>query len=522
MMTKVTRRDFLKVSAKASLLIVTPDFAPGATGGPLQASISVNLKKRIGKMSPNLYGQFIEHLGRCIRGGIYEEGSPLSDSRGYRLDVLEKVRRLGPTLLRYPGGTFTKIYHWIDGVGTKTERPRRRNLIWGGEEDNQFGTNEFVNYCRLLDAQPFLAVNMATGTAEEAANWVEYCNGTGSTHYADLRRSHGFIEPHGVKYWGLGNEEYAEPDPGRLQEPDAYVKAAWQFAKLMKLQDPTIKLVMAGHDEEWNRRVLNGLHPVCDFLSLHFYAHSTGSSYCSLFENIAGLEQRLNQTRSLLQSVPERVQEFSRWYRFPAREQPVQLAIDEWGIWEDGGKGTYDLEFTFSWKHALATATLLNLFHRHCDLISLATWAQIVNVLAPIMTNEDGSICQTVFHPLELYRRHCGNWGVYVGVDSDALDSEKSLPVLDVSASYGDERQFLTVAVVNRHPTNSVRTTFEFIGVQRSVGGRIYELTAPSYDSSNGLESLQKDVVKLRTFDLNTNSSCTFPPCSISLCECQL
>jgi len=279
-MKTLHRRHLLELAGRGTAAAALTDAlsasAPGVESS--EARIKIELQKRIGAISPCLYGQFIEHLGRCIQGGIFEEGSPLSGPNGFRRDVLEKVKRLAPPLLRYPGGTVTKIYHWKDGVGPKHKRPRQRNLVWGGEEDNRFGTDEFIRYCRLIGAEPFLVTNMATGTAEEAANWVEYCNGTGNTEFANLRRAHGFSEPHNVKYWGLGNEEHGEPDVGRLQEPDAYVKEAWQFAKLMKLQDPDIQLVVSGHDENWNRKVLRELHPVWDFLSLHFYARSTDCS----------------------------------------------------------------------------------------------------------------------------------------------------------------------------------------------------------------------------------------------------
>jgi alpha-N-arabinofuranosidase len=212
-----------------------------ASSSAADATITIAPGQRLGRIEPAVHGQFIEHLGTCITGGVFEPGSPLADENGFREDVLEKTRELNPRLLRWPGGTYTKIYHWQDGVGPATERKRRPNLIWGGEEDHLFGTNEFIRYCRLIGAEPYISVNMGTGTAEEAANWVEYCNGTGNTYYANLRRQHGFPEPHRVKFWGLGNEEEAEPDCGRLQNPQEYARTAWQFAKLMKLQDPGIK-----------------------------------------------------------------------------------------------------------------------------------------------------------------------------------------------------------------------------------------------------------------------------------------
>jgi len=169
------------------------------------ATITVDVAAVPAEISPLIYGQFIEHLGRAIYGGIYEETSPLSDDVGVRTGGLGKVRGLRPPGMRYPGGTVTKIYHWKDGIGPKAGRPVRRNLIWGGDDNNHVGTDEFMAYCERIQAEPFLTVNMSTGTAEEASEWVEYCNAAGDSHYAALRRRHGRTAAYNVRYWGLGN-----------------------------------------------------------------------------------------------------------------------------------------------------------------------------------------------------------------------------------------------------------------------------------------------------------------------------
>lgn len=269
-----SRRYFLGLSTGtlASALLPAPVkrlFAPPA------ATCTVHLDQPLGDINPAIYGQFIEHLGRAIYGGIYDE-----PTRSFRPDVLAKVQGLRPTLLRYPGGTVTKIYHWKDGVGPN--RPVRKNLIWGGNDSNHVGTDEFMRYAELVGAAPFLTVNMSTGTAEEAADWVEYCNGT-DTYYATQRQANGHPQPYRVQYWGLGNEEAAKEDAGTLQDPRDYIKKAWYYAKLMKLQDPSITLIMAGDQEDWNRQILQELHPICDYLSLHLYASSKPGDPASLF-----------------------------------------------------------------------------------------------------------------------------------------------------------------------------------------------------------------------------------------------
>lgn len=495
--------------------------APLAAVASDAATITVQTGQRLGRVEPLLYGQFIEHLGRCIDGGIFEPGSPLADANGFRRDVLEKVRELNPPLLRWPGGTFTKIYHWQDGVGPKPERRRRPNLIWGGEVDNLFGTDEFIRYCREIGAEPYISVNMATGTAEEAANWVEYCNGSGNTYYANLRRKHGFPEPHRVRFWGLGNEEEAEPDCGRLQDPAGYAKEAWQFAKLMKLQDPGIQLIVAGvgNNPNWNTTVLNSLHPVADYLSAHWYLRA--NDYPGLLGRVAGFERQLTEFEVFLGAYPVKPEKFSHWYRFPPRQGPVKLAIDEWGLWQGGTRREelWGLNQTYTWQDALAVASWLNAMLRHPGIIGMATWAQMVNVIAPIQTDAKGSVRQTVFHSLALYARHGGSWSLAAQCESPPLAAEAkpALPALDVSATGDDAGKRLTLAVVNRHPANSVTARLEIAGGEfaRLEG---YELTAASLLVANSVERPGEDCVQTRRWAVaGVAGSHEFPPRSVTL-----
>ena len=403
-------------------------------------------------ITPLVYGQFIEHLGRCVDGGLYEPNSPLSDDRGFRTDVLELVRGLDVPLLRFPGGTVTKIYHWEYGVGPQEDRPKRPNLIWGGNIEYGFGTAEFITYCREIGAEPFLVINMATGTPEEASNWVEYCNGTGDTYYANLRREHGYPEPFDVTYWGIGNEESAEPDAGRHQDVEVYIDDTWQFTKLMKLQDPSIKLTMVGdtRDRDWNQQILDELHPVSDYLAVHFYAVPSDTTYAALLESVYQYDAYLDTLREQLAPVPD-TGGLSRWYRFEGRQTPLTLAIDEWGIWNmdsPKGQGTYALEYPYDWRHALATAAFLHMFYANADIIGLATWAQTVNVLAPIMTSEQAAWKQTVYTPLEKYRAYMLDNYLQVAL-SDIPTLPSGRPALDVSATVSAAGDSVVVAAIN-------------------------------------------------------------------------
>jgi alpha-N-arabinofuranosidase len=484
------------------------------------ASMRIDIRKKAGDISPLVFGQFIEHLGRSITGGIYEEGSPLSDSKGFRRDVLDKIKGLHPTILRYPGGTYTKIYHWKDGVGPVEKRPRKMNLIWGGIENNRFGTDEFLRYCRELGCEPFIVVNMGTGTPEEAADWVEYCNGTADTYYANLRRSNGHAEPYNVRFWGLGNEEYAVEDAGHLQNPARFVDEAWQFVKLMKLTDPSIKLVMPGNIEsmESNRVLLNGLGPVTDYLSLHYYAGTRPNEPASLFQSISNFETLLRRADTLVSGFPSHVKNFPSWYRFPARQEPIGLSVDEWGIWESGGKGTYNLETSFGWRHALATASFLNVFLRNASVVRMATWSQTVNVLGCIISDKEGSVCQTVYYPLQYYREYCSGQNVDVQTEVPAAHGVNGATALDAAGTYDEQKRTMTLFVVNRDRETAFKTTIALSGEQVKETD-VIELTGESFEAANTLETKNRNVVKVsKRQNVTPNREIVFRPGSITVC----
>jgi len=503
----------LAVSATSSGLAQTHDSSP--------ARLTVNVNEVRSDISPMIYGQFIEHLGRAIYGGIYDEDSPLSDEHGFRKDVLELVQELDTPLMRYPGGTVTKIYHWEDGVGPKELRPVWRNLIWGGEDNNHVGTDEFMTYCDLIGADPFLTVNMSTGTAEEASRWVEYCNAAGNSYYADLRRTNGHAEPYKVKYWGLGNEEAANEDAGILQDPDDYVKQAWYYAKLMKLQDPGIEFIMVGHDVEWNKTILESLHPICDYISLHLYASSPTDSPYSLFDSVAHMEEKVITTAAQIEALaPSDPGPISKWYRFPGRKGPVKIALDEWGFWEPNGEGAYGLEQTYTWNHALGVASFLNMFQRHADVVGMATWAQTVNVLAPIMTDEENVVCQTIYYPMALYKQLCGSRNVASTVDCDTLPDTEDLPMLDVASSIDEAGETLTIAIVNRSETK--QADIELIVAGATIRGEwsVHELNASSIHDANTLADPQKNAVEYHRNSLSEDTKrYTTPAHSITILQ---
>ena len=485
-----------------------------------QSEITVDASRSLGNISPYVYGQFIEYMGQCIDGGLYEENTVLSDERGFRKDVLEKVKELAPTMLRFPGGTMVKIFHWEDGVGPKEQRKAKKNLVWGGINTYHFGTCEFIEYCREVGCEPVLVVNISTGTPDEAANWVEYCNGTENTYYANLRRSHGYPEPFNVKYWALGNEEAAGPDAGRHQDPHKYVEDMWHFIKLMKLTDPTIQLIANGesNDFEWSKVALKGLDGAVDYIAYHAYVGTDAGNPYSIFKKIKNTETKLNSYAQMIkETVADEVKDWKKWYRFPHRTKPVKIAMDEWGIWEyqDPPYGTTN---TYEWRHGLATACFLNTIHRCAEHIGMANWAQLVNILAPIRTNAQASVRQTVFYPLKEYRHKSLGESVWTEVTAPVVNDD--LSSLNVSATIDREKGLLTLFVVNISPSD-VESKMNFQNCRIDKLLDMTTLSALSLSAKNTLDNPTHNVVDIKqgkggkwknklTFQKESVTICTF------------
>jgi alpha-L-arabinofuranosidase len=466
--------------------------------------IKVDLNRKIGDVDPRLYGGFIEHLGRCIYGGVFDEASPLSDSRGFRRDVLAALDQLGITVLRWPGGLFANGYHWEDGIGTREARPRRTDVAWGQEESNRFGTDEFIQYCRALGSEPAICINMGSGTLSEAQAWVEYCNGTGDTHWANLRRRMGSSEPYRVRYWALGNEMYGRDSIGALNAED-YVKRAIEFANVMKRTDPGIRLIGCGMNgwSRWDRIVLEGLASVVDFHSIHIYSGSD-DYYSNVFAPHQA-ERALTACKGLITAV--RYQQGIR--------HPIDVAYDEWNVWyragnppwpmDSGVSSAGGLEERYTLADALAVATYFNVFIRHCRTVRMANLAQLVNVLAPILTTADGLVLQTSYHVFRLYSNHMRGEAVDVHVDGDVYtllpaDETSRWPhrvadlgpflLLDAVAVVDRQGRGISVAVVNRSLTDDIVASVVVAGLPTWLDATAYELTG-GVDAANSVDSPQ-------------------------------
>ncbi len=492
-----TRRQFVRGVGSFGLSFVARPMARACgwesswaqTAGepPLRASLTIDLDRRLGTIDPNLYGNFIEHLGRCIYGGIFDEGSPLADADGNRKDVLEATRRLKVTQLRWPGGNFSSGYHWQDGIGPRDSRPARYDVAWFQREPNRFGTDEFIATCRKLGTEPYICVNLGTGTLDEAAAWVEYCNREGGTYVSDLRKKNGHADPFRVKYWGLGNEIYGPWQIGHKDAAD-YAKAALEFAKVMKWQDPSIKLIACGNgDPAWDRPVLEALAGHADYISAHHYTVTNDlKDYYEIVASVVAMEKTIRAAAMTEELVSA---------RFP-KSPRVPTAFDEWNIinnWSDGQKrdDVHKYEIPYTLRDALWVATALNALQRNCRSVRMANLAQLVNVIAPILTTPEGVLLETIYYPLELYANRAHAVALDVFAKSPAFETRNfgGQPYLDLSATYDEEKRAVALAVVNRRKEGDVVGTVEMVGARASPGGRAYLITGPDPDTQNTFDN---------------------------------
>ena len=416
--------------------------------------IAVDPARAVGDLDRNVFGGFVEHLGRCIYGGLYEDGSPLSDQRGFRQDVLGLLRELRMGVLRWPGGNFVSNYHWKDGIGAPGARPRRPELAWGGEESNRFGTDEFISYCAELGTEPYICLNMGTGTLAEALDWVEYCNGSGGTQWAQQRRDNGHPEPYQVKYWGLGNEMYGDWQVGAVSAEE-YVREATRWARAIRMLDPQAKLVSCGMNgwNDWDRVVIDKMAPLVDYHSLHIY---TGSSdYWTNVLQPHQAERAIRCARALI--------ERTAYVRKIA--SPPKIAYDEWNVWFRTDDGTLEERYTFA--DALAVGTYLNIFTRNCDWVRMANLAQMVNAIAPIVTTPETAVTQPIYYPVLLHAQAALDLAVDLYTEGPTVrlpeDADTGrwphrvadlgpFAVVDAAATVSADRSRIALTLVNRNP----------------------------------------------------------------------
>lgn len=447
----------------------------------LNSRIVVDRDFIVAPLDRRIFGTFVEHMGRCVYGGIYEPGHPTADEHGFRQDVLELTRELGPTIVRYPGGNFLSGYNWEDGVGPKQQRPTRLDLAWGSTETNEFGTNEFMDWCRVAQVEPMFAVNMGTRGPDEARHFLEYCNHPGGTHYSDLRRSHGYEKPHDIKFWCIGNEM---DGPWQICRKTAseYGRIAQETGKVMRWVDNTIQLAACGSSQRamptyasWEYEVLDHCFNEVDFISLHAYFRNDSDNIQDYFTVIEDLNSFIREVAANCDAVAAK-------RRSPKR---IMLSLDEWNVWykahtpEDLRKPGWPkapplIEEIYNFEDALIVGGALITMINNADRVKAACIAQLVNVIGPIMTQTGGPAWrQTIFHPFAQASRYANGEVLRTRVETGTYSTKThpDLPYVLSSVIHDKGSGAVTILALNRHTTDDMQleVVLRGLGANRAV-----------------------------------------------------
>lgn len=496
-----------------------------------KAHLTIFTKQVLNPVSPFILGQFVEHLERCVYDGIWT-----ADGQTLREDTLDLINQLSPPLIRYPGGNFASGYHWEDGIGPISQRPARHDAAWQAEESNKVGTDEFLSFCELIGAEPLLVANDGSGSADEAARWVAYCNDPIGSEQGNRRAANGHPEPYHVKYWGIGNEVWGAWQIGTTTAKD-YSQRAKHFISAMKAVDPSIKIVVVGNspltddpeDEAavWNRTVLEKLGKDIDYLSWHIYQpdkadwretydpHELYFAVCAAPLDIA---QILTRIEKQIEGI--------------AAPRKILQAVDEWNLWLlPLDKKTSMHNVTYTLRDALYTASTLITFYKHSRSVGMANLAQLVNVLPLIKTKENKAFATAIFFPFVLFRQmqpyllhtQCSCETFDTKRISINMSAHEKVPYLDELATISEDGRCLSVVLVNRFPINQMKVHIRLENADGVVKNAL-RITAASPSSFNDsthpnrvhisdLTSIQKE---------SDGFSVILRPCSVSLLEFEL
>jgi alpha-N-arabinofuranosidase len=503
-----SRREFLRKASAAGLLLsgkrLLEPLARGQTRETPAYRVFLDSRRTLPALDRNLFGSFLEHLGRAIYQGIYDPDSKLADANGFRRDIVEEVRKAGVPIVRYPGGNFVSGYHWLDGVGPKQDRQKVLDRAWNTLDSNQFGTNEFLAWSRLVGTEPLLAVNLGTGTPESAAALVEYCNVDKGTKWSDLRRKHGIEAPHQVRVWCLGNEMDGPWQIGHMSATEYGEKAA-DAGRQMRYVDPSLKLIACGSSGpgmptylEWDREVLEQCYDYVDGISLHRYFDNTKETGGDSAQFLA-LNLQMEKQISEVAAVSDVVRGHKR------SSKRLWLSFDEWNVWyrarnkadTDGKRqqAPHLLEEVYNLEDALLVGGLLNSLMRHSDRVRIACLAQLINVIAPIMTNETGFYRQTIFFPyrwaLEYARGSVLELLVADGPTYE-VPSFGEVPYLDVAATLDSSNGSVSVFILNRDLSKAHKLEITWEGQPASRLLTSLVLTGPDLKAVNGFDAPQR------------------------------
>jgi len=443
----------------------------------MRAKVTAHRDYQIARIDDRVYGAFLEHLGRAIYTGIYEPGHPTADAHGMRSDVAQLVRELNVPLVRYPGGNFVSAYNWEDGIGPREQRPTRLDLAWHTSESNAVGVHEFADWCKTVGTEMMLAVNLGSRGLDEARNFVEYVNGPTGSYWGDLRKKNGRTEPFGVKYWCLGNEMDGPWQIGH-KTAEEYGRLANETAKALRAFDRSLELIVCGSSNsympsypEWERVVLENSYDAIDHISLHMYFNNRDQHTGNYLALNARLEEYIGAIASTIDYVRSRKRS----------KKKVTISFDEWNVWyhsneqdraiRDGRSGWPEaprlLEDIYNFEDVLQVGCILNSFIRRSDVVRIACIAQLVNVIAPIMTEPGGDAWrQTIYYPYYFASIYGRGTAMQLSVDSPGYDAAvaENVPYVDISGVHNEDDATLTFFAVNRSGEEAAEVEIDLQG----------------------------------------------------------
>ena len=453
------------------------------------------------KINKEIYGHFSEHLGTCIYEGIWVgEDSEIPNIKGYRLDVVEAMKELKVPVLRWPGGCFADTYHWMDGIGPREERPSIVNVHWGGvTEDNSFGTHEFLDFCELIGTEPYLSINVGSGTVREAAEWVEYVSSSNKSPMTDLRKKNGREEPWDVKYWGIGNENWG---CGGNMTPEYYADVYRNYATFVRGRGfQRMMCGPSGGDTNWTEKTMAGLEGkmhLAQGLSLHHYTLPTGDWGSKGSSIEFGEEMWFSTIRNTLH-MKDYIRDHLAIMDKYDPEGRVKLIVDEWGTWYDKLPGTKDgfLQQQNTLRDALVAGINLNIFNNHADRISMANIAQIVTVLQSVILTRGPEMVKTpTYHVFKMYNVHQDAMLIPLELTAeDYVFGEESVPALSASASKKDG--VVSITLTNANPNKAIDLELETGEDLKVLGGQA--ISAQNMNDYNDFG--QEEKVKISDFD---------------------
>jgi len=505
-----SRRSFLRQASTASLAwsatavfggtMVGKCFAQSKSTDSI-ARVFIDSRRTISPIDRNVWGSFLEVLGRAIYEGIYDPGNKLSDTSGFRKDVMNEIRQLGVPIIRYPGGNFVSGYNWLNGIGPKENRPRELDKAWNSINSNQFGTDEFMAWCKLVGTEPLMGLNLGTGSPEEAAALVEYCNVEKGTKWSELRRKNGIAAPYNVKRWCLGNEMDGPWQIGHMSAVEYGMKAA-DAARQMRYVDSSLQLIACGSSGpfmptylEWDREVLEQCYDRVDGLSLHRYFENTQESTGG--DSAKFVAMNLTMDRQIAETVA--VCDLVRGHKRSPKK--LWLSFDEWNVWYrarsgdavDGHKteAPHLLEEVYNLEDALLVGGLVNTLTRNADRVKLACLAQLVNVIAPITTNKEGLFRHTIYYPYSWALQYARGAALSVLVESPTYDVPglDQVPYLDVAGAVDRENGKVALFILNRDLAKAHQVEITWEDKPPASVASSWVITGDDLKASNSFES---------------------------------